>query len=67
MCDENINTNHVVIYYDPDLHEEDGNGWCLEPLPGSVTYRFDSFNQLNDHMRMDTWWASWMNRPDTVL
>lgn len=35
-----LNGPCTVIYYDDELHEEDGNGWCIEFSEGSVTYRY---------------------------
>mgnify|MGYP006288240133 CR=1 FL=1 len=39
-----INSPHMAIYYDAELHDHDGNGWCVEFSEGSVTYRFDTLS-----------------------
>jgi hypothetical protein len=35
-----INTTHFIFYYDTEMNEADGNGWCVELSNGSTTYRF---------------------------
>jgi len=35
-----INVNHIVIYFDRDLSERDGRGWCVESSDSEMTVRF---------------------------
>jgi hypothetical protein len=35
-----INTTHFIFYYDTEMNEADGNGWCVELSNDSTTYRF---------------------------
>lgn len=37
---EGVNVPHAVVYYDKDLAEYDGLGWCVDLFPGSTSYRF---------------------------
>ena len=41
-----INVPHLIIYFDADLHAQDGCGWCIDPTPGGMTYRFSTFEDL---------------------
>lgn len=38
--------NQFVVYYDAELAKRDGNGWCVDPLVGSTTYRFEKMTEL---------------------
>jgi hypothetical protein len=36
----NLNANHIVIYYDAETDERDGEGWCVESSDSEMTVRF---------------------------
>lgn len=48
---DEIAANHLVIYFDPEMEDYDGLGWCMEMYPGSVTYRFESLASLTQAIR----------------
>jgi hypothetical protein len=50
---DEINVPHLIVYFDAYLQAIDGNGWCIDPIPGSTTYRFPTFEHLAK--AMSTW------------
>lgn len=46
-----INVNHIVIYFDPEMDEFDGLGWCIEAYPGSTTYRHETLHEATQAIR----------------
>lgn len=46
-----INTLHFVFYYDAEMNESDGNGWCVELSNGSTTYRFADPNYATEFIQ----------------
>lgn len=51
--DTEINGPHITVWYDESDNEMDGLGWCFTYNPGSVTYRFESFDSLLTHFKFD--------------
>jgi len=51
--DITVNGPCIVLYYDDELFEMDGAGWCFEAYPGSSTFRFESFAQLMEFASVD--------------
>ena len=48
---DEIGVNHVVLYFDPEVAEFDGLGWCVEAYPGSSTYRYETLNEATQAIR----------------
>jgi hypothetical protein len=55
MSDE-INGNHIVIYYDADMKEADGLGWCVELHPSSTTNRFATLADAQLFITDNSWY-----------
>jgi len=55
-----LNGPHMAIYYDDELHEEDGNGWCVEFSEGSVTYRYPSLAEACNWITSDSFCEKFM-------
>jgi hypothetical protein len=36
----NLSTNHIIIYFDAEIDERDGQGWCVESSDSEMTVRF---------------------------
>jgi hypothetical protein len=48
-------TRHIIIYYDADLHDADGLGWCVELQPSSTTNRFATFVDAQLFITDNSW------------
>ena len=46
-----INTTHFIFYYDTEMNEADGNGWCVELSNGSTTYRFMQLDHATEFIQ----------------
>ena len=46
-----INTTHFIFYYDTEMNEADGNGWCVELSNGSTTYRFTQSDHATEFIQ----------------
>jgi len=47
---------HIVIYYDADMKDADGLGWCVELQPSSTTHRFATFSDATMFITDNSWW-----------
>lgn len=54
MNDE-INSNHIVIYYDADMKDHDGLCWCVELNPSSTTNRFATLADAQLFITDNSW------------
>lgn len=45
----------MVVYYDKDMKEADGLGWCVELQPSSTTNRFATFAEAQLFMTDNSW------------
>ena len=48
---DEITTNHLVVYFDSEMEEFDGMGWCIEAYPGSTTYRYETLSEATQAIR----------------
>lgn len=53
---EELNCNHIVIYYDADMKEVDGRGWCVELQPSSTTNRFATLADAQLFITDNSWY-----------
>lgn len=47
--------NHIVIYYDAEMKQADGLGWCVELLPSSTTNRFATLADAQLFITDNSW------------
>ena len=49
---------HIVIYYDTNMKDLDGKGWCvnLDSLATCVSQRFESFSDATMFITDNSWW-----------
>jgi len=52
---EEISGRHMVVYYDKDMKDADGLGWCVELQPSSTTNRFATFSEAQLFMTDNSW------------
>lgn len=55
MSDE-LNCNHIVIYYDADMKEADGLGWCVALQPFCTTHRFATLADAQLFITDNSWY-----------
>ena len=53
---EELNVRHIVIYYDADIKEADGLGWCVELQPSSMTHRFATLADAQLFITDNSWY-----------
>lgn len=58
--DMELNGPHMAIYFDAELHDEDGNGWCVDASEGSVTYRHPTLHDALTWIGSDTFWEKFL-------
>ena len=46
---------HIVIYYDAEMKQADGLGWCVELLPSSTTNRFATLADAQMFITDNSW------------
>ena len=46
----------VVLYYDTDMKDADGLGWCVELQPSSTLHRFATFSDATMFITDNSWW-----------
>jgi len=47
--------NHIVIYYDAEMKQADGLGWCVELLPSLTTHRFATLADAQLFITDNSW------------
>ena len=47
---------HIVIYYDAEMKQADGLGWCVELLPSSTTNRFATLADAQLFITDNSWY-----------
>lgn len=63
-CETTLNCPYIVMYYDADMADADGHGWCVEMLPGSSTQRYETFEQMLEYLAND---KAYRNHIEVVL
>ena len=53
---DELNARHIVLYYDTDMKDADGLGWCVELQPSSTTNRFATFTDAQMFITDNSWW-----------
>lgn len=48
--DIQINVPCLVMYFDAEMNDMDGNGWCIELYPGSSTFRYSTYAEAVEAM-----------------
>jgi hypothetical protein len=56
MVMDELNARHIVLYYDADMKDADGLGWCVELQPSSTTNRFATFADAQMFITDNSWW-----------
>lgn len=59
-CEVSLNCPFLVIYYDADMEDADGHGWCVEAHPGSTTQRYETYVQLMEYMTYSLFYKSFI-------
>jgi len=52
------NCQHIVVYYDHQMHLADSNGWCLEFSDSETTNRFNTLDLLLQYLSSFESWLS---------
>lgn len=50
------NARHIVLYYDADMKDADGLGWCVELQPSSTTNRFATLADAQLFITDNSWY-----------
>ena len=56
MLSPEINTRHLVLYFDKDCDSLDGNGWAVEYSDGETVYRFQELQNALDFIHAFSYW-----------
>lgn len=57
-----IAVNHITLYFDAVMEEDDGNGWCVEFSDSDITVRFSTFMEATMYTQIFTPWLMGNNK-----
>lgn len=60
-----LSVNHIIIYFDPEMNESDGRGWCLESSDSETTVRFGTLAGVLAYAETEEPWL--LKHPDRVV